>query len=66
VSGRIIALFHRFSALLAGFIAGTGNFWSGDMVAQAEIEDEWQSTTAQGGSEIRQNVIGLFWPIKQI
>jgi hypothetical protein len=61
-------MFHQFSALTAGFITGTGDFWNSNMAARAELEDEWQGTAsgAQRRREIRQNVIGPFQPIKHI
>jgi hypothetical protein len=39
-------MFHRFSALTAGFITGTGDFWNSNMAARAELEDEWQGTAS--------------------
>jgi hypothetical protein len=36
-------MFHRFSALTARFITGTGDFWNSNMAARAELEDEWRA-----------------------
>jgi hypothetical protein len=38
------------------------------MLHERRSKNEWQGSAsgAQGGREIRQNLIGLFWPIKKI